>query len=127
VALLAPTGPLADNAAVAAAALEGLSALVNVSAHVLPAINTGAFAAALARVEQPSSPDGSADVLDYATRFLGKVARSGDGVAALAAGNMRAVRAVAALRHCRRASESPELRKAVDRALEQFREAGLSI
>ena len=126
VALLAPTGPLADNAQVAAAALEGLSVLANVPAHVLPAINTGAFAAALARVEQPSSPDGSADVLLYAARFLGKVARSSDGVPALAAGNMRAVRAVVALRHCRHAAESPELQKAVERALEQFREAGLS-
>jgi len=126
VALLAPTGPLADNAQVAEAALEGLSVLVNVPAHVLPAINTGAFAAALARVEQPSSPDSSADVLQYAARFLGKLARSADGVPALAASNMRAVRAVAALRHCRHAAESTELRTAVDRALEQFREAGLS-
>ena len=122
------TGVLGSNEDVVATSLSVLHECVALPAHVLPAIHAGALAAVLTRVEHPTLPGSTPRALTYAVRVLGYVSRSPDGVPALAADGLRAVRVVAAL-GCSTvtAVRDGAVVEAVAWTTAQLREAGLAI
>ena len=121
------SGPLGRDEGVVSDALCALHECAALPANVLPALSMGAFAAALARVEQPAAPGSSPTGLKFAARLLGYMSRSPDGLPALAADGHRAVRAVAALGSSHVAGTCDDVVvQAATWAMEQFRVAELA-
>jgi hypothetical protein len=121
------TGPMSGSKYVSIA-VSILAQCLELPVHVTPALDAGVLGAALARVEHPASAGTTVESLRLSTRVLGYISCAPDGAAALAAGDKRAVRAVAALRSSSVAiAHDAKVAAAAEWATDMFRAAGVAL